>query len=346
MSYARGSHSKIIVLTQLSKDAVKQFDLTLEDETKVPSTSDTQVVPVKLPLKVCFDNLFNLEGDVTWIPCIPNYYGGVLRGMWEQQNPETGPIHGTDEQAAFKYVKKFSSQTPNVPFALFFTYPSNVVLWSEVFLEIGKLLPAESSKPVILVIPTFGTNNGITYHDSALGIFTGLRCVAETADTNYKFLREIRIITPYSEFQETSSCRTIAHLHNMIDIFNNTDIESGKGVQCALCMSTACNIVLPCGHMLTCEVCDRKLMQGLAAACMLCKAPYSETYKSLPVHKVPATHKCCDSESCASRKTKLTYIPCGHTAVRCEGDEGCEGDSVTVCQICNTEISRKMRVYT
>lgn len=330
MSYTRGSQSKTISLNHLPPTAEKRFSVDLGDE-------------AKLAITVCFGDLFTPEGDVHWIPCIPNFSDGVLSKIWNHKNPGTCVIN--DVEGDFKYVKKYSSKSANIPCALFFTYPHRVIDWNEVFLEMGKLLPTMTDKSVILVVPTFGTNNGITYHDSALGIFTGFRCAVDASGSNYKTISEIRIITPYSDNQNNSSCRTIAHLFNMIDIFNNTDIESGRGVQCSLCMSIACNIVLPCGHMLTCEVCERRLTYGGVRTCMLCKAPYTETYKSLPVCKVPVTHKCCESVSCQSHKTRLTYVPCGHTAVRCEGDEGCESESMKTYQICETEITKKLRVY-
>ncbi|VBB18149.1 E3 ubiquitin-protein ligase [Yasminevirus sp. GU-2018] len=331
MSYSRGSISNIIALPTLSSNAEKIFQFTLAG-----AGADSS----PLSLKVCFGDLFVPPVGVKWIPCIPHFRDGVLYRVWMQKNPGSKQVsaHGG-------YVAKFSSETENIPFTFMFNYPGRVVEWDVVFREVINSLSAECPENTILVFPTFGTNNGISYYDSAFGIFAGLRCVVESSTfigVVLKNVKEIRVITPYSDNQANTSCRTIAHMFNMIDIFNNTDIESGKGVQCTLCMATACNIVLPCGHMLTCEMCERRLMHTGTKKCMLCKAPYSVKYRSLPVQKAPTDHKCCDRADCVDHRSKLTYIPCGHTSVLCES---AESDSVTSCKICNKTIEHKLRVY-
>jgi hypothetical protein len=352
MSYRRKSHfvvpgqvqqSSIIRLPKLEKDSVSTFSVS------------------GVVIKVCLADMFEPTPDLSptdnKVVMVVNSPDGALNTIWLRLNGEKG-----DVQKEIEYTQRVASNIPSIKNAIYFSYPREVTQWNEVFHNVAEIIEDNELENTILFVPTFGTNNRISYHDAGLGIYSGLTCAIEEPDSKLAKLKEVRIVTPYADDQETSSCRTLRHIFNMVEFHNNNNTESGKGIMCMVCMSNPCNTVLPCGHML-CIFCERKLKTELAYGdpkCMFCKQVYDQCFNCVTPSKV--AFECCkppdeemppqddhgeqadqvDHTGSAFPKTDITYIPCGHTGVRCVN---CENDSVTVCAICSTVIERKMKVF-
>jgi hypothetical protein len=333
MSFQRSAITKTIVLENHPSDSAREliFDMA-ENKTK---------------LKIYFGDLFQpditIEEKTCVIPCIVNIADGVLYNIWKNKNNGTvGDVLNTNTWACKVSGNVSINDFIDITNAILFKYPTNITKWDEVFNHIAELIDPVTATDTILMIPTFGTNNGISYHDSALGIFTGLRFCLENNSVLCK-LKEIHIVTPFNQDQNNSSCRTICHMFNMIDIMSSYDVSTGEGTLCSLCAINICDTVLPCGHHILCKICELKIApnHGKTKKCLLCKKSYQHVYNCLPPSEVEVCHPCCAQYSIET-KSQLTYIPCGHTSVMCNT---CENATIKVCKICNTDIEHKLHVY-
>lgn len=285
---------------------------------------------------ITFGDIFNpvLPNDITqWIPCIPYYTDGVIYKLWKMRNG--GSVELTSDLN--HHATKIISNIPNIPFAFLFRYDENVGKWDETFKSILDLIPPEIANKVTLIVPTFGTNNGISFHDSAIGIFYGLKNALEQ---NELCLNSVHVITPFNNDQNYTSCRTIKHLSNMFDIIEST--EPSVKASCLVCMKNTANILLDCGHITMCEGCharyynDSKIDES-EKKCIMCKKIVSNVVQT----KYPTIVKCmCDH---LENQSNICYIPCGHTGVMCLNCE--DSTENTKCDLCDTIIESKKRVY-
>lgn len=293
-------------------------------------TAEKTLVIGETTVRVGFGDLFTPESTDPnhWVPCIVNMKDGILYKIWGHKN---GSIHITKVQDGFY---KVGSKVPGIPYGLMFNYKSDFLTWHEVFEGMAKLMEPND----VMVVPTFGTNNSIKFHDSAFGILMGIRACLENEESELHKLKEIRIVTPYSHDQETTSSRTIRHMFNMIDIMNQS-VDSENGKLCIVCMTRPRDIILPCNHMLICKYCEMKFafVTHGPSLCVLCKQSYNTKLDCFPLSS--PEYECCDS---SNEKTELTYIPCGHTSILCAD---CESDAVNECPVCKTKIEKKQKIY-
>lgn len=287
-------------------------------------------------VKAQFGDLFERTSDMLptdmMVPAVVGILGGATHSIWVSLNGYEGETLYTDGVAS-----RIESNIPQYPYAVVFSYPPEITEWDIVFRSIGNVLDPVNINNTILVLPTIGTNNGIDYHDSALGMMYYLCQCMEDADSNLSKVKEIRIVTPYSASQDNTSCRTLRHIFNMIDIRTknaNTDNT------CCICYCNNAEVVLECGHYILCKMCNYKFIKAMNSVCPICKKVYNHTYDCM-APTMASHYRCCGNVS--PIKTDITYIPCGHTSVLCKR---CESDSVTVCPICETPIENKMKVYT
>ena len=340
--YSRGGSQKIYAIDQLPSSLNKVYVFVNEsDEIK----SDDNI-----SLRLQFGDLFSAANDVSWIPMIPDFPDGILHRMLKSKNGGVIELDGervSHDRAT--YAQRVKSSIPGIPYAIVFNYSTSILDWNKVFECAIKVLKYDGlAHPPVLITPAFGTNNGFTFHDSALGIFSAIRSVSMAVlndRATFGALKEIRVLTPYSPDQANSSCRTIAQLSRMIDIFCYTNANTRED-KCLICTSNVCNVVLPCGHMFMCDICEigyrrSSTMHG-SILCMLCKKPYNEVYKSSSLIRMDPLNRCCDSDQSVAM-TNMTYIPCGHTGVRCTS---CEKDEIEECRICNSKIEKKLKVFT
>jgi len=327
-----------------------------EFETTIKFTNESPIIRVMFgdlfkPFEKTKNNVFetttdNIKGAYL---CVPNFLGGYLKNIMTKMN---GPdIYDIDPDQNIS-AHKVKSNLPDIINFVLFRYNDKISEWHNTFIDIGKALGSNIPEKSVLVIPTFGTNNNISFYDSALGIFTGLRYALMDSDSPFNKLREIRIVTPYNIDQINTSCRTIAQISNMINIYNkslirssenrsseNRSCEISENLLCLLCTISPRNIILPCGHMILCEICERTLLEKNENCCIMCRKPYTQSYKCLPITDVSIA---CSDILDNHPRTGLTYVPCGHTNVLCTG---CENDNIVYCDKCTTHIDAKLKVY-
>ena len=280
-----------------------------------------------------FDDIFKLTPNKK-ILCISNYVGGFLLNKIKPFLENK--ISDNNENELWSV--KDSYEDKNTSFIILFKYSKNITEWDEVFDSISSLIHShikDEIKNIELIFPTFGTNNGITFHDSAFGIFYGLKSLSDIPEHPITQFKEVKIITPFSENQKDNSCRTICHILNMVEMFEVSKLISNFMV-CMLCLENPCTVILPCGHAILCQFCNKKLKEY---KCIVCKSPYKEFYECNPPTKVD----CLCSKENHEKHSQITYIPCGHTNVLCDSCE--KNNKSKECKFCSKKIIKSIHIW-
>jgi len=309
-----------------------------------------------------FGDIFN--ADCLTIIAIPSFEDGFLYKiiqndiknkqsiMWDASN--------SDENEIIKIQKKYKIEIHatthrNTPFCILFKYSYKVGEWNElfecIFAMLYKLLKDNINK-YDLIFPTFGTNNGISFHDCAFGLYYGLSYFQKIPEHPISKFKTVKVITPYSENKQSTSCRTILHIFNMIDM---QEKSAKSSLKCMACLDNPSTIIFPCGHAILCHSCNKKLLTQGVKTCIVCKTLINKYYESIAPTKVAclchidnkASASAKDSK-CDKKESEITYIPCGHTNVLCVSCENKNKDkdkAKTTCKLCNEEIHKKIHIY-
>lgn len=281
---------------------------------KITDSASVKIGGVEIIIK--FGNIFEAE-CANWIPVIPNFYGGVLKGELEGRC-------GKELNIDAKY---FSVDTglPEIPQALLYIYDTMTQRLEEEFEELAKMCPDGST----LVFPTFGINNGMSFHESAFNIFYGMISCLETENSPMRKLSKIVIMTLYNEDQDNGGTRTIKHLFNLVNVYNG--IMTNK--TCAICASAKVDTIISCGHYILCSRCLIDI-DTFGRKCPMCRKDIQYDYPCYITFD-SQEYKCCMEHH--SEKEHKICIPCGHFNVAC-GDCGKHIDDTKICPICNEEI--------
>jgi acetone carboxylase gamma subunit len=324
----------------------------MEKKTVLLSAATTTLeLASAIKIQMYFGNILSAPHNTHWIPCIPdqrNGISGILHQKWMALNKESKPILGAEQDLVIPY----SSQTENIPWAMFFKYWMYITAWDETFRAIAGMLrqmkiPSEKllerkQKKIILAVPVFGTNLGITFRDAAIGLLFAIRSTSTIFPVD-----EIHIITPYSTEQSMTSCRTLVHLFNMIAVIPDRGrfIVEPTAPRCVLCQAVQCDVVLACGHMFACKRCEKQLTfyRG-KRKCLICREQYDHVFEAPDsLRMVVRDYQCClETKTQRQPDSGITYIPCGHTDVRCIECE--TDDAPMICELCGIGIRHKIVV--
>lgn len=320
-AYTRQSKNSAVILPVLSEHDTSEM---ICDKTKIVAK---------------FGNIFDSSNDnANTIICIPNITDGVLYRLAWSMNGRL--IASKTDEAPYASLA-VDCNIPNVDSIVLFNYSHTVEKWSDTFESIGSVLKLSTTKPNILVVPTFGVNNGISFYDSALGIFMGLRSALSTSQ-KLSQLDEIHVVTLYSRNMNDSSCRTIGHLRSMMNLY--TKYDKNGAIECMICTTEHANILYNCGHMVVCQSCDKQLVSVYGYNCMCCQANVIERFKCAPIVEI---NQLCCSKSLVDKdkKKRLTYVPCGHSQLLCNDCEIDVKSWESKCPECDSIVEKALRVY-
>ena len=296
--------------------------------------------------------------DTKHILCVPAFADGFLFKSIQKNLVSKQEIVLDNELEAYQKknsIQIFSSANENCSFIVLFKYSRNITEWNEIFDCIGSMLSMllkDDIQNYDLYFPTFGTNNGITFHDTAFGIFYGLSFVQSIPEHPITKFKGVKVITPYSQNIQNTSCRTMLHIFNMFDTYAKSKDST---LSCMLCLDSPSTIILPCGHAILCQPCNKKLLSHGNNACIVCKTPFAKFFESVAPTKVQCVcHKQeeyasasasadnQDSDKHNEKVSEMTYIPCGHTDVLCAT---CENPSIINCKFCGEKVNKKIHIY-
>eukprot|EP00667_Euglena_gracilis_P003071 EG_transcript_3080 len=205
---------------------------------------------------------------------------------------------------AIRGIYRCPSLLPGIPCAILFSYEDRAhIEWWRIFEEAAEL--AEDG--AVLVVPTIGTNNKMTFFQSAICTFTAIRSCLQREDSALQRLAEVRIVTPWTECPNQSS-RTIQHLFNLME-------RHGQENTCLVCCEAKTEILLPCGHRILCELCATNIFHA-SPMCPLCRKRFTlrEMYRTPKLEDCEARH-CCEE---SGPKQKKVMVPCCCFKVCCD----------------------------
>eukprot|EP00906_Rhabdomonas_costata_P037364 RCo052574 len=192
---------------------------------------------------------------------------------------------------------------PGIPVALLFSYADkDMQKWGRIFEDAA--IYGRQGKSDILACPPIGTNNMVTFWQSALAIFFGLRSVLMDEVNPAHVFSEIRVLTIFQARNVMSSSRVILHLQHMMDINERENF-------CLVCLNRKIDTLLHCGHRIMCNQCATQVART-TPLCPVCRHPFNERKMVLAVKVVDCSvdpeFKCCEVNGDKLRKIN---VPCG-----------------------------------
>lgn len=279
-------------------------------------------------------NIFDVKEGTQYvsghvITVIPNYRDGILFRLLAQNNT---PTDGSD--LVYQYhsplLAEVNSYINGISKFILYNYDRNNHRLDNDFEEIASLCKHHDT----LVLPTFGTSNGVSFFQVASRIFYGLISCLNNEDSEVKKLENIIVTTIFDEDQDNSSSRVIKHLINLKTIHEQTNNEP----DCIVCCDMKRNIILNCGHRIACSRClfDIRRTCGL---CPLCKQTITVMYPCYTI--IDMTYIPCGDDHIKAGKI---FVPCGHynsTCIECETQHLTAGK----CPICHENIITSVKLY-
>jgi len=226
-------------------------------------------------------------------------------------------------------VYRCPSALPRVPCAILFSYEDRMVTqWHRFFEEAAEL----ADDGAVLVVPTIGTNNRMTFFQSAICIFTAIRACLQREDSAMRRLREVRVVTPWAADALSQSTRTVQHLFNLMDLH-------GQENTCLVCCVSKVEVLLPCGHRITCEQCALSIYETMPL-CPLCRRrfEYSQIWRT-PKLEDCSRRLCCEANG---EKEKKVMVPCGCVKTCCAS---CAEPFPVRCPSCNALVSAYVPIF-
>lgn len=285
---------------------------------------DTACVTINgIDFQVKFGSIYDVENP-KWIPVVPNFYGGIVMEKLIELTGKQITDHSTKYQL-------YETNLERMPYVILYIYEKTHRLELEIE-EIAKLCPEGS----ILVFPTIGINNGLSFHDSAFNLFYSIISCLEDCSDNIKKLSKIIITTIFDNNQENCSTRAIRHLFNLVNVYKKTATNK----ICAICASNKVDTILDCGHYAMCSRCVID-MRASGNTCPLCKKIVRKIYPCYTTID-ECKFKCCDEH--ADEKEMKICVPCGHYNVACQE---CGGiiQEVRKCPKCDEDIQAYINYY-
>lgn len=292
-----------------------------------------------------YGDLFNPEPNTVLF--IPNYIDGVLYNIY-MNNYFKDIIDQKDETTFIA-----SSNNSNIPFSVFFQYnfweDNSIAKWYELFVTLFEYVKENSndSSSLNLVIPTFGTNNGITYYNCAYGILFGMLRVMKNKPNLLKSFKSIKFITPYGN---NNSSRVISHIFNLIHVHKSSSrfitLSSSEdsspineiiiNPECCVCFTNKVDTLLKCGHYICCSQCLSKME----------KCPYCKV-------KLDIVNECkyiidkTDYVCCINGKEKVNKIfpKCKHSNLYCTDCDENIFINKSICPLCNEESDEYIKFF-
>lgn len=274
--------------------------------------------------QVKFGNLFDAESP-NWIPVIPNFSGGILR---EELSRRTGLTY-TDYVTKCQLVE---TGLATMPHAILYVYDKTSHRLESEFEELAGLCPEGS----ILVFPTIGVNNGLSFHKSAFNMFYSFVSCLEDETPNMSKLSKIIIMTLFNADQDNGGTRTIRHLFNLVNVYNKTSTNK----MCAICASNKVETILSCGHYIMCSRCVIDI-RNIGNICPICKKPLRFAYPCYTTEDAHE-HMCCQEH--ANEKEMKICVPCGHFNVACH-DCGQQIETTKKCLACGLDVFAYLPYY-
>ena len=279
---------------------------------------------VKITAK--FGDIF--ENHNTAVVVVPNFSGGMIYNKMCQIN------HPIDAKVEIPYNSQSIYTVPSyihgIKQFILYRYDNTTQHFEADFEKMASI----SQKDEILVLPTFGTRNGMTFYQVATRIFDSLITCLRNPDTSFKQLGGVMIITPFDSNQDSQSSRVIKHLFNLMTV----EEKSTNEPDCLICYDHKRNAILGCGHRIACERCIMDTSE-IVKQCPLCKQNISRSYPCYNVIDM-SSHDCGHTDS----KSGKIYVPCGHYNATCDQ---CDTKAVADkrCPICHDPIMASIKLY-
>lgn len=282
-------------------------------------------------LTVKYGDLFTPEVHDNNVILIPNFYDGVLYNLYMRILRTNGITftytllnHGIVIGPGFGRVKTVLLVEYNL---------STNVDPSDFYTNLFKCLDEKNLLDgAKIYVPTFGVKNNVSYYNSALSIFFGIKAhIIDETSLIHKTLG-ITVLTPYSPECEN---RAITHLFNMLRYEKkkqNEDLTGKSDDECVICLMNKAYILLSCGHRIMCVSCFKRNNN----LCPICKAVISSHNEC--VTKIKVIDDCCGENK---KKLKKINLPCGHYESCCDQ---CDQNSVGVCFTCKAP-SKSVLMY-
>jgi hypothetical protein len=286
----------------------------------LPNATPTDTVSLNIggiTFQVQFGNIFDAETP-NWIPIIPNFLGGQLLSELSRRTN----IEHFDNSLKYQLVE---TGIPEIPRAILYIYDRYTHRLESEFEEIANMCPDGS----ILVFPTIGVNNGMSFHKSAFDMFHSITSCLETEESNLRRMSKIIIMTIFDSNQDNGGTRTIRHLLNMVNVYNKTSANK----TCAICMSSRVDTILSCGHYIMCSRCVIDI-HGIGNICPICKVHIHNAYPCYTTEDA-CGFKCCQGYS--HEKEKKICVPCGHFNIACNGCS-VRIETEKKCPVCNMDV--------
>lgn len=248
-----------------------------------------------------FGDIFTLLGEEN-VLVIPNYKGGKLLQIFTKMteyNQFESDDSDEEEEETYDTFKFVSTSHGN---AILYHY-SNTNKLEEEFEEIATMCPAKSN----LIFPTIGTNNGLSFHESAFRMFHGILACFRNNTSEFHKLASVNVVTLFNEDQANTSTRVIQHLFNYMTVYEKT--EHNK--ICMICMDAKVDTILGCGHYAICSRCLSDLKTLGEYNCPLCKKLIEHSYLCANANHTDIF--CCENPD----KSVHLFIPCGHMVNIC-----------------------------
>jgi len=282
-----------------------------------------------------FGDLFNFGPNS--VPFIPAYTDGFLYKKFSQYHVDVV------KQKSYKlYIGETNNR--NVPFSVFFIYSFNIEDWYEMFVTMFKFVIEYYEKDLgkdcsqlTLLIPTFGTNNGISYANCANGILFSLLKMTKNNPDIIKAFKSIKVLTPYGN---NGSSRVISHIFNLLKIYNSTIVNvDALNPECCICMVNRVDVIFKCGHYICCTTCLPNLTK-----CPFCYVKINENDGVYRCGEIINNEKymCCNS---GKQKVNKAFIPCGHSNIYCVNCDSNHRIDKRICPICNMKTQKYMLYY-
>ncbi|KAH3743266.1 hypothetical protein Pelo_15347 [Pelomyxa schiedti] len=259
---------------------------------------------------------------------IPGYHDGILFMKALQMDPHLAmKLPSTEFQLQEKtrvgvvVVPAYIEAIPDITHWVLFQYEvmSPKYRMAEVFLEaVGKINgnkpPAAWHKPTttILRVPAFGTNNNVSFFDTACLIsYSGQEFVQGIAQT----LDPIRTLELLIMKGQPSS-RVLAHTGMCLNFLSTASTSADL---CSVCENRNRAIVLKqCGHRVMCLVCCRKLLASSSSPeCPVCRTVYTLTDMLFVPHLNLMDAAPCAVCGALGNRDNAIFLPCGHCDAVC-----------------------------
>lgn len=273
------------------------------------------------------DDLFEYKGNTNLV--IPYFEDGMLFTKMKEINkiPEG---HNIDSLLTQENVVRFPSYVTGINQFILYRYDKTMNHWEQDLEKIATLCQDGS----ILVLPTLGVRNGVSFFDSASRIFYGILACFSNENSPMKKFSKIIVTTKFSENQNQSGVRTIKHLFNLLTIYQKTKDEP----ECVVCCDMKRSVILNCGHRILCARCTLDIRRQNSGLCPLCKTQITRVYPCYTVTDVINT------PCCGKPKSGTICVPCGHYNATCH-DCDKKVEETHNCPICHEYVSIVLKLF-